>query len=324
MVEPQSINNLNILSIPMNKEETDLVDKFKALIQKENLIYNSQVIDNNYLIRFLRARKLKIEKALDMFKKYIQWRDEIKVDDIFNDDFPEEADILSIYPQGLHKVDKEGRPIYYELLGKLNIDDLLKKTSFDRLLKYTIRNFEYYLSTAFPAASKSVGRNISQFFSIIDLKGFNKKLLSKKVYEHIKISTTSLQNYYPEILGMSFIINSNLVFKACWTVIKPFLDDKTKNKIHLIGSDYKKTLLKHISEENIPNFFGGSCKCTERGCLFSNAGPWNNGDEIKLKVPLDKLPTDEGEPNVENDEVIGDLADMQINNEENGNIQEES
>lgn len=323
MVEPQSVNDINILVIPMSKDESDLLDKFKAVIQKENLIYNSQVIDNNYLIRFLRARKLKIEKALEMFKKYIQWRDEMKVDDIFKDEFPEESDILSIYPQGLHKVDKEGRPIYYELLGKLKIDDLLKKTSFDRLLKYTIRNFEFYLSTAFPAASRTAGKNISQFFSIIDLKGFNKKLLSKKVYEHIKISSTSLQNFYPEILGMSYIINSNLVFKACWTVIKPFLDDKTKNKIHLIGSDYKKTLLKFISEENLPNFFGGSCKCTERGCLFSNAGPWSNGEEIKLKVPLDKLPTDEGESNADNDEVIGDIGEMQIN-EENGNSQEEN
>ena len=242
----ESVNN-DYLLIPLTKEETEHLDNFKIAIQKENLIFDSNVINNNYLIRFLRARKYKIDKTIDMFKKYLKWREEIKIDEIIKMEFPEEAELLSYYPQGLHKTDKDGRPIYYELLGRLNLEQILKITSFERLFSYNIKNLEYYLSEAFPASSKAIGKNVSQFFSIIDLKGFSAKLLSKKVYEYLKNTLTATQNYYPEMLGQMYIINSNLVFKACWTVIKAFLDDKTKGKIIFVGKDYKKKLLKHVS-----------------------------------------------------------------------------
>lgn len=47
--------------------------------------------------------------------------------------------------------------------------------------------------------------------------------------------------------------------------------------------------------------------CSQNGCLFSNAGPWNLGNEgPKINIPLDKLPTDEGgdDKDEENDDQI--------------------
>ena len=53
--------------------------------------------------------------------------------------------------------------------------------------------------------------------------------------------------------------------------------------------------------------------CTNNGCLYSNAGPWNTGDSIKINVPLDKLPTEEGLDDDNNEKMTGD------NIENNGN-----
>ncbi len=304
----------NVLLIPLTKEETDAVEKIKELIQKDNLIYDSNIINNNYLIRFLRARKLNIDKAFIMFKEYIKWREDFDIKNISNFEFPEESHVLTYYPQGLHKNDKEGRPIFYELLGKLDLNELLKKTDYERLFRFNIKNFEYYLSHAFPYSAKAYGKNISQFFSIIDLKGFNTKLLSKKVYDYIRMNTSSLQNYYPEILGMSTVINVSLMFRACWTIIKAFLDEKTKSKVHLLGGDYKKTLTNYIDEDNLPDFLGGKCKCTEQGCLFSNAGPWKDGGEIKISIPLDKL-TIEEDNNNKGENVLEDDVNTNESNE---------
>lgn len=72
------------------------------------------------------------------------------------------------------------------------------------------------------------------------------KFLKKKVYEFIKLTSAVGQNYYPEILGQMFIVNAGFLFKAAWTVIKAFLDDKTKKKITSIGKDYPKKLLLHV------------------------------------------------------------------------------
>lgn len=243
MVESTVSIDYNI--IPCNKEEKEALIKFKEAIAQSGINVDDN-IDDHYLIRFLRARKLKIDKTMEMFKKYLSFREEFQIKTIKTFEFPEENDILSYYPQGLHKVDKLGRPIYYELLGKLDLEKLTKVTDLNRLFKYSIKNLEYFISDVFPAASKAANTNIHQFFYIVDLKGFSKKLLSTKVYNYLRNTLSSIQNYYPEMLGQMIIINSNLVFKACWTVIKTFLDTKTKSKILFFGKDYKNKLLEYV------------------------------------------------------------------------------
>jgi hypothetical protein len=91
------------------------------------------------------------------------------------------------------------------------------------------------------------------------------------------------------------------------------LDDKTKKKIFIKGSDYKKKLLEYIAPENLPKMFGGECNCEPYGCIFSNIGPWNT--EGKCDVPIDKelakkLISTTAE-DTKADEVEGDVGDLE-------------
>ena len=71
-----------------------------------------------------------------------------------------------------------------------------------------------------------------------------------------------------------------MVFKGVWAVAKNFVDEKTRAKINIIGGGYKKTLLENIDADNLPEFLGGNCTCSDKGgCLNSNFGPW---DQFKL------------------------------------------
>ena len=69
-----------------------------------------------------------------------------------------------------------------------------------------------------------------------------------------------------------------MVFSALYAIIKGFLDERTRSKVRIIGSNYQPVLLENISAENLPAFLGGTCTCShvEGGCLESNAGPWND------------------------------------------------
>ncbi len=56
--------------------------------------------------RFLRARNHDVAKAKAMFMTHMQWRKEFGVDQLDQFVFQERDAMISLYPQGYHKMDK--------------------------------------------------------------------------------------------------------------------------------------------------------------------------------------------------------------------------
>jgi len=62
------------------------------------------------------------------------------------------------------------------------------------------------------------------------------------------MSSGMLSNNYPEILGLTFVINASGIFRGAWNLIKGFLDERTVAKIIVCGEDYKQELFKHVRD----------------------------------------------------------------------------
>jgi hypothetical protein len=191
--------------------------------------------------------------------------------------------VKGIYPHGYHKTDKLGRPIYLELISKVNITELFKATTEERMMKYYIKEYERQVNIRFAHCSKAVGKLIEQTFIILDMEGIGISHLTGKTREFLKIASNIAQDYYPEMLGTMYLVNTSFFFSAVWSIVKGFLDEKTTNKIKVEKSGYAKKLLEHVDAENLPTFFGGTCTCShvEGGCLFSDQGPWNPQGGLK-------------------------------------------
>lgn len=168
---------------------------------------------------------------------------------------------------------QDGRPVYIESLQNLDINALYKVTTEDRLLKRLVHEYEVFLNERLPATSKVVGHPVETSCTILDLKGAS---LTKfySVKDYVGKASTIGQNYYPESMGKFYIINAPYLFSGVWAVIKPWLDEVTVAKISILGSSYQAKLLEQIPAENLPEAYGGKCKCPG-GCSLSNAGPWN-------------------------------------------------
>lgn len=111
-----------------------------------------------------------------------------------------------------------------------------------------------------------------------------------KTADFVKKLMSIGQDNYPEILGKMFIINAPWAFHALWTVFKHFVDEKTRNKINILGSSYKKELLECIDEENLPDFLGGKATVKDYGENFTNnQGPWVPYQEEYRRKRLEKL-----------------------------------
>ncbi|XP_002984078.2 phosphatidylinositol/phosphatidylcholine transfer protein SFH1 [Selaginella moellendorffii] len=257
--------------LTLSQEEA--LNRFRSLLVEHNLVRKRDTDCD--LLRFLRARSFDVAKAKAMYEAMLDWRMQVGADTIRETfDFPERNLVKNLYPHFHHKTDKLGRPLYIEKLGQLQVDELMKITTMDRMMMEHIQEWEILIEWKFPACSRKAGKTISQSLAILDLKGVTMKHMSKQVRHFIQNISKVDQDYYPEFLGKMFIVNAPMAFKAIWTVIKPWLDKRTQKKIEVHGSNFAPKLLELVDKQNLPEFLGGSCRCPQ-GCEYSDAGPWN-------------------------------------------------
>jgi len=58
------------------------------------------------------------------------------------------------------------------------------------------------------------------------------------------------------MMGKMFIINSGTTFTAVWSIVKGWIDEKTRNKIEVLGSSYMTKLEAFVDVSQIPDFMG--------------------------------------------------------------------
>lgn len=231
--------------------------------------------DDQTLLRFLRARKFDLPRAKLMWETNEKWRKDFGADEIAANGFhyPEQAEVDKYYPQFYHKTDRAGRPIYIEQLGKLDINKLYALTTQERQLKHLVAEYEKFLGERLQACSKQKGELVETSCTILDLHNAGISTFYK-VKDYVSAASAIGQNYYPETMGNMFIVNAPYLFSTVWSLIKPWLDEATVRKIHILGKNYKAELSTYIDPAHLPADLGGSCKC-QGGCSMSNAGPWN-------------------------------------------------
>jgi len=276
---PEGITDPNYKPLPgrlgnLTPGQQHALDTLKRQLVDEGHFVPERM-DDATLLRFLRARRFDIAKTKAMLLSAEQWRKDLDVEDIVNNfEFTEKKAVDKYYPQYYHKMDKDGRPVYIQRLGKIDVNALNAITTQDRQLRRFVLEYEKFLTERLPACSNAVGHPVETSCTIMDLAGVSITSFYR-VKDYVFQAAGIGQDRYPECMGKFYIINAPWAFSTVWSIVKPWLDEVTVAKIDIVSSGLvKERLLSQIPAENLPVEFGGTCQCVG-GCSLSDAGPWN-------------------------------------------------
>ncbi|KAK2649072.1 hypothetical protein Ddye_016561 [Dipteronia dyeriana] len=295
-----------VLEETHNLKDEKLVDSLRDQLFLEGQL-SPKHNDYHTLLRFLRLRDFDVSKSKEVFLNYLKWREDFRVDAISKEfKYDERAAVKNCYPHGYHGVDKCGRPIYIERIGRVDLNALLQVTTIERFVRYHVSEQEKTLNLRYASCSMAAKRHIASTTSILDVKGVGMSNFSKPArYLFMEIQKID-SNYYPETLHQLFIINAGSGFRMLWKVIKAFLDARTLAKIQVLGYNYLSNLTELIDPCNLPNFLGGNCTCSDYGgCLLSDKGPWNNPEIREMLQAVSA--TEEIDDGVNGGEPSGDI-----------------
>ncbi|XP_004342753.1 SEC14-like protein [Capsaspora owczarzaki ATCC 30864] len=248
-----------------SKEESDLLMLRQQMAETCGK-RGQRLPTESVLLRFLRAREFSVEKAHEMLTRSLYWRQAVGADHIL--EMYKQPDVLRDYlPCGWHHFDKDGRPVFVFRVGQLDVKGVMKSVSEEDLIKQLIFINETGMKLASEATERT-GRPIHDFTCIVDFEGLGLKHLWRPGVSIIqKIIQQDTANY-PETMARLVVIRAPTLFPVAWSIVRNVFDERTRNKIVILGDNFLEQLADILPSESIPEFLGGSCPTS-----FAAGGP---------------------------------------------------
>lgn len=238
----------------LSLRQKEILTEFRERVQ--DILPHLPEQHDHYLLRWLRARNFSIEKAETMIRKHVEFRKQMRVDSIIDDWTPPEV-IEKYVSGGMCGYDREGSPIWYDVIGPLDPKGLLQSATKQDFLKTKIRHTEM-LRRECKQQSEKLGKNIESITLIYDCEGLGLKHMWKPAIETYGEVLTMFEDNYPEGLKRVFLIKAPTIFPMAYNLIKHFLCEETRRKIIILGSNWKEVLRKNIDPEQLPAVYGGT------------------------------------------------------------------
>jgi len=113
----------------------------------------------------------------------------------------------------------------------MDIEKLWQVSTRERVVRHYTQEYEKVMKIRFAVASIVAGKKIQQGLTIIDMTGGGVSTANSGTKELFQLAAQVGSDYYPEIMGNTFICNAPMAFRALWKIAKGFLDEKTRKKI---------------------------------------------------------------------------------------------
>lgn len=265
----------------MSPEQAQMVAQIKADFSADFKEF-PELCTTWHILRFLRAREFNYAKTKAMIEAAFAFRrhknyKQISQIDMFSDRM---LQLKQGYTSSHYGTDKDGRVIIIEKVSEYD-SKIVEIFSKEDIEDYLIQRYERMLFIELPLSSLAHGKRVDNTFLLVDLKGVDViRIFNSKMKAIVQIGTYVSQNSYPELLGMSFFVNTPLIFKAIWAIISMWLDKRTRAKFVFESDSALKKLQNYLDVDQLPVDMGGKNQ-TPRASGF---GLWT--DELEESYRL--------------------------------------
>ncbi|KAL3204588.1 hypothetical protein MRX96_011584 [Rhipicephalus microplus] len=267
--------------------EKRALEQFKEAIRD---IWRDQFTDP-YLLRWLIARDFDVTKAQDLLRKNLRWRAENDVDTLV-DRYECHPVLKKYFPGGIFNHDREGCPMYIVPIGHGDFKGMLQCVPKEDIVRHVIYTMEL-MQRDMDSQTRKLGRTVNSSLFLIDYEGFSlKQVTSWQVLDLSRSLTGLYENYYPEMLKVGILINTPSFFPMFWRFIRPFMTERTVNKLHMFTHDgWQQVPAETRGPEPTAGPLGRhDCGSRRRGTLYARGEIFNLSTRRCRLVPGGELP----------------------------------
>ena len=277
------------------------------------------VVGDRRLLRFARGHAYDLAKVTEMYKAHLKWRQERGADKVRDDilygginhpsKFPHAKIILGHVKQVIittTSTDIAGSPLCVEnyafspsaVLAEVTIEDYIEFMIY--ALEYKVMVCEQMAELEERAFLKSIeGRSaagetivedaippygrVVHTLVIRDMGGVGMEHLSMQGQEIIRAIIGLSSDNYPELMKKCFMVNTPWLFNTLWYFIQGLLNQRTIDKVTVLGTSFLDELTKIIELENLPSLVEGGMKGDEEPFVFDTSCFVLPGQEVGRK-----------------------------------------
>ena len=200
---------------------------------------------------------------MEKLRQTLAWRKEFQVDRIkhctdkdkgdeeFSKIMAHETETGKMYVRGY---DRDGRALLYMRGDREQTHDAVNN------MRHLVWNIEKAIACT-KRKSQVLGKSAVGLEKIIVIQDFTHFSLTKAPPLSVSTQTlTILQSHYPERFHTFYCFNAPFVFKAFWTIVKPFVSQATKESIVFVSSaaDMAKFHQRFDSRDSLEQVTGGT------------------------------------------------------------------
>eukprot|EP00039_Didymoeca_costata_P032628 m.38632 g.38632 ORF g.38632 m.38632 type:complete len:282 (+) comp9456_c0_seq4:64-909(+) len=199
--------------------------------------------DDSFVLRFLRVQKFKVDKASELYLMYWKKREELFGNEIltFNSKIGRECMELA-FLEVPNCTDKWGRQVFVMRMARM---DYTKMEDQYDVLKYFWIIMDYILQKE---SVQKLGMCLIQNAADGSRNNFNRHVVRKVL--------DSIQNYIPIRQAGIYICNPPWFFGTVFKILKLFMKEKLRRRIHIIGTDVD-ALKDYFEDSSIPTDLSG-------------------------------------------------------------------